>query len=52
MLALEKQQIKRWCGWARLQVSQALISRVHDSYMLQDVMGSDHCPLGLVIKAG
>jgi exodeoxyribonuclease III len=32
------------------QVSQALSSRVHDSYMLQDVMGSDHCPLGLVIK--
>ncbi|CAI5501372.1 unnamed protein product [Closterium sp. Naga37s-1] len=39
-------------GW-RLDyflVSQALASRVHDSYTMPDVPGSDHCPLGLVLK--
>ncbi|GJP55099.1 hypothetical protein CLOM_g14079, partial [Closterium sp. NIES-68] len=39
-------------GW-RLDyflVSHALTSRVHDSYTMPDVPGSDHCPLGLVMK--
>jgi exodeoxyribonuclease III len=38
-------------GW-RLDyflVSSSLTDRAHDSYVLPDVMGSDHCPLGLVI---
>lgn len=25
---------------------------VHDSYIAYDVMGSDHCPVGLVLKMG
>ncbi|CAI5960086.1 unnamed protein product [Closterium sp. NIES-65] len=39
-------------GW-RLDyflVSQSLASRVHDSYTMPDVPGSDHCPLGLILK--
>lgn len=39
-------------GW-RLDyflVSHQLSSKVHDSYILQDVVGSDHLPLGLVLK--
>ncbi|XP_021724212.1 DNA-(apurinic or apyrimidinic site) lyase, chloroplastic-like [Chenopodium quinoa] len=39
-------------GW-RLDyflVSGSIADRVHDSYILPDVNGSDHCPIGLVIK--
>ncbi|PRW45261.1 apurinic endonuclease-redox [Chlorella sorokiniana] len=39
-------------GWRldHFLVSQALHERVHDCYLLPGVMGSDHCPLGLVLK--
>jgi exonuclease III len=33
-----------------LQVSSGLAGQVHDSYILKDVSGSDHVPLGLVLK--
>jgi hypothetical protein len=33
-----------------LQVSEALWPSVHDCYHLHDVMGSDHCPVGVVLK--
>ncbi|XVE95869.1 hypothetical protein REPUB_Repub02eG0171500 [Reevesia pubescens] len=39
-------------GW-RLDyflVSEAIADDVHDSYILPDVMGSDHCPIGLIFK--
>ncbi|XVE90857.1 hypothetical protein DITRI_Ditri20bG0109900 [Diplodiscus trichospermus] len=39
-------------GW-RLDyflVSEAIADNVHDSYILPDVMGSDHCPIGLILK--
>ncbi|KAK9664411.1 hypothetical protein RND81_14G039600 [Saponaria officinalis] len=39
-------------GW-RLDyflVSESMADRVHDSYILPDVLGSDHCPIGLVLK--
>lgn len=39
-------------GW-RLDyflVSESIADKVHDSYILPDVMGSDHCPIGLVLK--
>lgn len=39
-------------GW-RLDyflVSEALWPRVHDSYPLQHVKGSDHCPIGLALR--
>uniref|UniRef100_A0A803MAK5 Endonuclease/exonuclease/phosphatase domain-containing protein n=1 Tax=Chenopodium quinoa TaxID=63459 RepID=A0A803MAK5_CHEQI len=39
-------------GW-RLDyflVSGSIADSVHDSYILPDVNGSDHCPIGLVIK--
>ncbi|KAE8716989.1 DNA-(apurinic or apyrimidinic site) lyase [Hibiscus syriacus] len=39
-------------GW-RLDyflVSEAIAGDVHDSYILPDVVGSDHCPIGLVLK--
>lgn len=39
-------------GW-RLDytlVDEALAPHVHDAYILKDVTGSDHCPLGIVIK--
>ncbi|KAG6544211.1 hypothetical protein Mapa_014411 [Marchantia paleacea] len=39
-------------GW-RLDyflVSEGLINQIHDSYMRPDVMGSDHCPIGLIVK--
>lgn len=39
-------------GW-RLDyflVSESIADKVHDSYILPDVTGSDHCPIGLVIK--
>jgi exodeoxyribonuclease III len=39
-------------GW-RLDyflVSEALWGRVHDAYHLPEVLGSDHCPLGLWLK--
>ncbi|XP_057427654.1 DNA-(apurinic or apyrimidinic site) endonuclease, chloroplastic isoform X2 [Lotus japonicus] len=39
-------------GW-RLDyflVSESIADKVHDSYILPDVMGSDHCPVGLIIK--
>lgn len=39
-------------GW-RLDyflVSESIADKVHDSYILPDVIGSDHCPIGLVMK--
>lgn len=39
-------------GW-RLDyflVSAALKEQCHDSYILQEVLGSDHLPIGLVLK--
>ncbi|KAM1109728.1 hypothetical protein EV2_009424 [Malus domestica] len=39
-------------GW-RLDyflVSESIADKVHDSYILPDVTGSDHCPIGLVFK--
>ncbi|XP_058079835.1 DNA-(apurinic or apyrimidinic site) endonuclease, chloroplastic isoform X2 [Magnolia sinica] len=39
-------------GW-RLDyfiVSESLADKVHDSYILPDVNGSDHCPIGLILK--
>jgi exonuclease III len=38
-------------GW-RLDyflVSESIADKVHDSYILPDVVGSDHCPIGLVM---
>jgi exodeoxyribonuclease III len=31
-------------------VSESLMNRVEDAYILNDVYGSDHCPVGIVIK--
>lgn len=39
-------------GW-RLDyflVSESIADMVHDSYIVPDVTGSDHCPIGLVLK--
>ncbi|XP_010525508.2 PREDICTED: uncharacterized protein LOC104803289 [Tarenaya hassleriana] len=39
-------------GW-RLDyflVSESIADDVHDSYILPDVNGSDHCPIGLILK--
>ncbi|PKA58873.1 Apurinic endonuclease-redox protein [Apostasia shenzhenica] len=39
-------------GW-RLDyflVSETMAEEVHDSYILPDIMGSDHCPVGLILK--
>ncbi len=30
--------------------SKALEKKLHDAYILSDIMGSDHCPVGLMIK--
>ena len=39
-------------GWRldHFLVSQALHGQLHECYHLPGVMGSDHCPLGLVVK--
>uniref|UniRef100_A0A2P2IKQ4 DNA-(apurinic or apyrimidinic site) endonuclease n=2 Tax=Rhizophora mucronata TaxID=61149 RepID=A0A2P2IKQ4_RHIMU len=39
-------------GW-RLDyflVSESMADDVHDSYIIPDVFGSDHCPVGLILK--
>ncbi|PON64545.1 AP endonuclease [Trema orientale] len=39
-------------GW-RLDyylVSESIADQVHDSYIVPDIYGSDHCPIGLVLK--
>ncbi|KAL0740031.1 hypothetical protein Bca4012_081544 [Brassica carinata] len=39
-------------GW-RLDyflVSESIAASVHDSYILPDINGSDHCPIGLILK--
>ncbi|KAF8088363.1 hypothetical protein N665_0544s0013 [Sinapis alba] len=39
-------------GW-RLDyflVSESIADSVHDSYILPDINGSDHCPIGLILK--
>ncbi|XP_030457870.2 DNA-(apurinic or apyrimidinic site) endonuclease, chloroplastic isoform X1 [Syzygium oleosum] len=39
-------------GW-RLDyflVSESIADKVHDSYILPDITGSDHCPIGLILK--
>ncbi|XP_050228664.1 DNA-(apurinic or apyrimidinic site) endonuclease, chloroplastic isoform X2 [Mercurialis annua] len=39
-------------GW-RLDyflVSESIADQVHDSYIVPDVVGSDHCPIGLTLK--
>lgn len=33
-----------------VQVSEPLLAQVHDCFHLQDILGSDHCPVGLVLK--
>lgn len=38
------------CSCAALQVSEPLLEHVHDCFHLVDFMGSDHCPVGLVLK--
>lgn len=35
---------------AGAQVSESLASQVYDSYHLPDVTGSDHCPIGIVLR--
>ncbi|KAK9845495.1 hypothetical protein WJX81_007950 [Elliptochloris bilobata] len=43
---------ERNSGW-RLDyclVSEALAARVHDCFHLPDTMGSDHCPVGIVLQ--
>ena len=47
-------KLVKWCetGW-RLDyflVSQSIAANVHDSYILPDINGSDHCPIGLILK--
>ena len=39
-------------GWRidSFVVSDRLFSKVRDSYILSDVMGSDHCPVGLELE--
>lgn len=39
-------------GWRidYVLVSEDLVSRVEEAFILQDVMGSDHCPVGIVLK--
>lgn len=32
------------------QASRGIADKVHDSYILKEVTGSDHCPLGVIIK--
>jgi hypothetical protein len=39
-----------YCCFFLLQVSSSLADKVHDSYILKEVTGSDHVPLGLVLK--
>lgn len=34
------------CG---VQVSEELMHSVHDCFHLTDTLGSDHCPIGLVL---
>ncbi|CAI9099776.1 OLC1v1036643C4 [Oldenlandia corymbosa var. corymbosa] len=39
-------------GW-RLDyflVSECIADKIHDSYILPDIAGSDHCPIGLIVK--
>lgn len=33
-----------------VQVTSDLADKVHDSYILKEIKGSDHAPLGIVIK--
>ena len=33
-----------------LQVSETLLEQVYDCFHLTDFMGSDHCPVGLVLR--
>lgn len=33
-----------------VQVSEDLAPNVHDAYILKEITGSDHVPLGIVIK--
>ena len=44
--------VYKMAGW-RLDyflVSECIAEKVHDSYILPDVDGSDHSPIGLVLK--
>jgi len=43
---------RRNVGW-RIDyfcVSDSLEKKLHDAYILSDIMGSDHCPVGLILK--
>ena len=31
-------------------VSDRLFERIKDSFILTDVMGSDHCPVGMILE--
>ena len=37
-------------GRTAAQVSEALADAVHDCFHLQDMEGSDHCPVGLTLR--
>ena len=45
---------ERNVGWRLdyLFVSENLLPSVADSFIMPEVMGSDHCPVGIVLKAG
>ena len=45
MLACSCEHAAQLC----VQVPEALVEQV-DAFHLPDVMGSDHCPIGLVVK--
>ena len=38
-------------GVVLVQVSDSLLPRVHECYHAYDVLGSDHCPVVLVLQA-
>ena len=38
-----------YTAYWRVQVPEALVEQV-DVFHLPDIMGSDHCPIGLVLK--
>jgi exonuclease III len=33
-----------------MQVPESLVVQVHDVYHLPEMTGSDHCPVGLVLR--
>ena len=43
---------ERNIGWRidYFVVSKSFISKVEDSIIYSDILGSDHCPIGLIVK--